>query len=185
MTYDEFYKSYDKYIYAQIRKHRVPEQFLEDVHSDVWTRIINAGTIFDLPHPAILSYLKQTVKHTLMHKHNKGLKTYEDMTDEDGSSPEEWLLEDSSYSPETERQDIKLVEKAQDIADSFKALKKLCTVMHKKVCKPIGVYLSGFKYKTDTNHIMRYNLCIKEQQKAHIFYLKSKRSKENEKQQTI
>lgn len=161
MTQNEFFTEYNDLIRGLVYKACKDPDMRDDVYSEVVMSLLSSGTVFDLPKPAQIAYIKKAAETTSYCKKKslKKSKTYGDMqSDDNDTEPEEYAIPDDRYAPETERQDLIGRDKALDLAEQWKTTKKLIITLQKKAkirmdcikgSRGIGMYSS-----MNTRHIL-------------------------------
>lgn len=135
MTQNEFFTEYNDLIRGLVYKACKDPDMRDDVYSECVMALLSAETVFDLPKPAQIAYIKRAVETTsyCQKKSLKKSKTYGDLqSDDNDTDPEEYAIPDDRYSPETEHQDLIGRDKALELAEQYKATTKLVAILRKK-----------------------------------------------------
>lgn len=135
MTQNEFFTEYNSLIWGLIHKVCKDPDMRDDVYSECVMALLSAETVFDLPKPAQIAYIKRAVETTsyCQKKSLKKSKTYGDLqSDDNDTDPEEYAIPDDRYAPETEHQDLIERDKALDLAEQWKTTKELVAILREK-----------------------------------------------------
>lgn len=151
MTQNEFFTEYNDLIKGLVYKACKSPDMRDDVYSEVVLSLLSAGTVFDLPKPAQIAYIRKAVECTSYCKRKslKKSRTYGDLqSDDNDTDPEEYAIPDDRYSPETERQDFIGRDKALELAQQWKTTRRLVTALKKRA----GISINNINYSATTQN---------------------------------